>query len=217
MKTSNASTTDLPIIAHCHMAAFPESLTTQFGHSFVTQMLGWYLSGNNKFLFWIEEDGKCIGYCGGHVMDGTDAYGAGSGMTQFGFNAALIAFIKKPWLLVHPEVRKKYAFMFRNIKHRFKRLMGIPEPIQPIEQFKETHLLEAGLVVIGVLPTYQGKGIGKMLLTEFDRIAIQMGAKQVSLSVRKINEAAIVAYKKNGYTIQMEDETSYIMKKKLTP
>lgn len=211
----SATHNHLPLIASCHIKAFPDSLTTKFGHNFVTQMLQWYLSGDNKFLFWIEEDGKCIGYCGGHVMNGTDAFGAGSGMTQFGFTAATQAFIQKPWLLFHPEVLKKYAFIVRNIKHQIKKRLGIAEKVTPVQQRKPAGEWEAGLVVIGVLPARQGLGIGRALLIEFDQRAIQLGAKSVSLSVRKKNAGAIKSYSLHGYHITQETETSYIMKKQI--
>jgi ribosomal protein S18 acetylase RimI-like enzyme len=75
--------------------------------------------------------------------------------------------------------------------------------------------LTAGLVVIGVVPNLQQKGLGTLLQQEFERKAIEMGAKRLSLSVRKQNEKAIRSYKRNGYVKRDENETSFIMVKDL--
>ena len=71
------------------------------------------------------------------------------------------------------------------------------------------------MVVIGVVPNLQQKGLGTLLQQEFERKAIEMGAKRLSLSVRKQNENAIKSYTKNGYKINDENETSFIMTKDL--
>ena len=203
----------IPKIAQCHIAAFPETLSSKLGISFISSMMHWYVSASNKFLFYVEENGKVIGYCGGFLIDGSDAYGSGSGMTQFGFSSAIFSFIKKPWLLFHPELRKKYAFILTNIKRK----MGLikEQPIATQKQVFKDEPLTAGLVVIGVLPNLQQKGIGTLLQKEFERKAIEMGAKRLQLSVRKNNEQAIRSYNRNGYHIQSEAGPSYVMIKNL--
>lgn len=201
----------IPKIAKCHIAAFPSTLSSKMGTSFIQSMMQWYLSAPNKFLFYIEEEDTVLGYCGGFLVDGSDAYGSGSGMTQFGFSSAIRAFIRKPWLLFHPEVRKKYGFIVTNIKRKIGLTREEPAAIK-LPSFQESPLT-AGLVVIGVLPDYQKKGIGSMLQQEFERKAVEMGAKQLQLSVRKNNEQAIRSYKRNGYHIDSEAGPSYVMMK----
>ncbi len=208
-----ATQTDLNKIAKCHIAAFPKSVTSLLGERVVASMLQWYLSAPNKFLFYEEENGVVQGYCGGFIMDGSDAYGSGSGMTQFGFNQAAGAFASKPWLLFHPEVRKKYKFILTNVARK----LGLKkdQPMSISAPKPKDALLTAGLVVIGVIPNLQQKGLGSNLQQEFERKAIEMGAKQLSLSVRKQNERAIKSYHKNGYKMKDENETSFIMVKNL--
>jgi ribosomal protein S18 acetylase RimI-like enzyme len=208
-----ATLADLNKIARCHIQAFPDSVTSLLGLKVVASMLQWYLSAPNKFLFFVEEQGKVTGYCGGFIQDGSDAYGSGSGMTQFGFNQAAGAFIKKPWLLFHPEVRKKYAFIFTNILRKLKLRKELPRAVQTPAIKNEP--LTAGLVVIGILPNLQQKGFGTLLQKEFERKSIEMGAKRLSLSVRKHNERAIKSYTRNGYVIKDENETSFIMQKEV--
>jgi hypothetical protein len=71
-----ATQKDLFKIANCHIAAFPKSVTSLLGQKVVSSMLQWYLSAPNKFLFYVEENGLVTGYCGGFVMDGSDAFGS---------------------------------------------------------------------------------------------------------------------------------------------
>lgn len=206
-----ATSNDLNKIAKCHIAAFPKSVTSLLGMKVVASMLKWYLSAPNKFLFYAEENGIVTGYCGGFVMDGSDAYGSGSGMTQFGFNQAAAAFASKPWLLLHPEVRIKYPFILTNIARK----LGLKKDLPMAVSKPKYQPLTAGLVVIGVIPNLQQKGLGTLLQQEFERKAIEMGAHQLQLSVRINNTKAIKSYQRNGYVIEKEVAPSYVMIKKL--
>lgn len=217
-KIKDANEGDLKKIAACHRSAFPESLTSKLGLDFISNMFKWYLSGSNKFLYWIEENDKCIGYCGGYVMDGTDAYGASSGMTQFGFNSAIRALLMRPWLFFHPEVLSKYKFIWTNVKRRIKKLAGA-KPDKPVvlkaQTLNTSNVLQAGLVIIGVSPSLHKKGIGSLLQEEFERRAKEKGAALLSLSVRRNNDKAISSYKRNGWEIKADEGPSYLMIKNI--
>ncbi len=214
-----ATEADLKKIAQCHQAAFSGSLTAKLGINFIASMLRWYLSGANKFLYWMEEDGKCIGYCGGYVMDGSDIYGASSGMSQFGFNSAIKAMLLRPWLFFHPEVLSKYQFIWTNVKRRIRKIIGqqpTKQAATKAQMLNKNEKLQAGLVVIGVLPSLHKKGIGSLLIKEFEERVQKMGATFLSLSVRKKNEKGIAAYRRNGWEIETDEGPSYIMTKTLS-
>jgi ribosomal protein S18 acetylase RimI-like enzyme len=215
----DAQINDLGKIATCHIAAFPDSLTSKLGVEFISNMFKWYLSGSNKFLFWIEENNQCIGYCGGYVMDGSDAYGASSGMTQFGFNSAIKAMLLRPWLFFHPEIISKYKFIWTNLKRRIKKILGA-KPDKPIvlkaQTLNTTNELQAGLVIIGVSPQLHKKGIGSLLQIEFEKRATQQKATLLSLSVRRLNDKAISSYRRNGWEIKADEGPSFLMTKKIT-
>jgi len=188
------SEADLTRIAVCHCAAFPGSLSSALGIDYVSAMLRWYLSGENVFLFFVEDNGKCVGYCGGMVKT-VWGIGSASSMAQYSFNAAVIGFLKKPWLLFHPEMIAKFSFIVKNIINRFfrkKKLQGEPEVI--FEPY-------TGLVVIGVDPAFQGKGYGSVLLQQFEKMTQQRGLKKMTLSVRSDNSKAITSYTRNGWSI----------------
>jgi ribosomal protein S18 acetylase RimI-like enzyme len=210
----NATPEDLTKIAICHREAFPHSVTSLLGIPFIRRMLEWYLSAPNKFLFWVEENNQCIGYCGGYIMDGSDAYGSASGMTQSGFNAAFKIMLRKPWLFFHPEIRARYPFILTNIKHKIKRFAGVPQKTKLEKTVtRPTTELTAGLVVIGVSPSMHKKGIGTLLQQEFERRAKVMHATKMELSVRKENKQAIDSYTRNGWIISSDQQISYQMKK----
>ncbi len=214
MNIKYATEKDLIKIAACHIAAFPTSVTSLFGITFVSQMLKWYLSAPNKFLFWIEENNSCIGYCGGLILDGSDAYGSATGMTQFGFGAAAKMMIRKPGLFFHPEIRARYPFIWNNIKRRVKTILGMrPKTKITIPETKVDGELTAGLVVIGVDPKLHKKGIGSVLQQEFERKAALMGATKMELSVRVENAQAIASYERNGWKIVEDQKISYLMTK----
>jgi len=208
-----ATEKDLDKIANCHIVAFPKSVTSLLGEKVVASMFQWYLSAPNKFLFYVKENGKVTGYCGGFIRNIHDPYGSSSGMTQFGFYHAWRAFALRPWLLIHPEVRNKFKFILTNIIRKLGLKREVPIVVSQPKLAEEP--LTAGLVIIGVIPNLQQKGIGTLLQQEFERKALELGAKRLALTVKKNNGKAIKSYHRNGYVIYKEEATSFYMVKDL--
>jgi ribosomal protein S18 acetylase RimI-like enzyme len=203
-----ATKDDLQKIAHCHCAAFPDSLATGLGLKYVELMLGWYVSSKNTFLIFIENKGQCVGYCGG-MLKTIWGVGSASSMAQYSFNAAVFSFIKRPWLIFHPELRTKYLFIARNVINRFFRKTKLKgEPTVAFEPY-------VGLVVIGVDPSFQGKGYGSLLLKEFEDQTRQRELKKIVLSVLTKNHQAIKSYLRNGWVVSKVDGKSTSMEKLL--
>jgi ribosomal protein S18 acetylase RimI-like enzyme len=74
--------------------------------------------------------------------------------------------------------------------------------LKNIEQIKQANFQSFwGLVVIGVDPNYQGKGIGSALLQEFERLARIDKVNRISLSVKSTNLKAVKSYISNGWLI----------------
>lgn len=205
----------LATIARCHHAAFPSSLATALGLRYTASMLSWYLSSDKTFLFHIqEEDGRCAGYCGGMIIDGSLGTGSASGMAQHTFRAALWAFLSHPWVLFHPEVRAKWPLLWRNLLMK----LGLRRKVHfsPEQQQRMAREPRAGLVVIGVDPAFQGRGYGSLLLKEFERRAVEVyGVRRLQLSVRADNLQAIRAYERNGWVRGEEKGGSLSMTKRL--
>ncbi|GAK09450.1 GNAT family N-acetyltransferase [Geomicrobium sp. JCM 19038] len=73
----------------------------------------------------------------------------------------------------------------------------------------EVHRINHSLrLVIGVLQSYRGQGIGQKLFDYMDSWAKQRGVVRMELSVVTVNERAIRLYKKCGFTIEGEKRKS---------
>lgn len=191
-----ASFADLPRIAECHCAAFPDALSSAMGKRYVARMLSWYLSGDKTFLFFFEKNGICAGYCGGMIADGVLPTGSASGMLRHSMGAALRSFALRPWLVFHPELRAKYPLIWRNMAY----VLGFRSRKQAVPAKTREWAPGAGLVVIGTHPGYRGQGIGSALLDEFERRAVEVyGMRRMYLSVRPDNQTAIWAYERKGW------------------
>lgn len=211
MKIVKAQNSDLSKIAQAYCQSFPNSLTTKVGWNYTKKTLEWYLVDSDAFLFWIKNENNCIGFCGGLVTDGTRA-GSTTSVIQFAFKDAILGLIFKPWLFWHPEIIKNYKLIFKNIqkKLRFSKTDTKHKSNKIIDNERSV-----GLVVIAVLPEYQGKGFGAILLKEFERRVIELNLKLMYLSVRKDNINAINSYKKCGWKIEEDKIETYLMKKEL--
>lgn len=196
MQIKSASFTDLEQLAICHISAFPHSLSSKLGRRYVMKMLEWYLSTDDTFLFYLEREGEIVGYCGGLVKTGAKRMGSASGMAQHSFMEGINAFLRRPWLFLHPEMRSKYRFIIKNVWFKFKKVIGIklssPILATPFEPY-------AALIVIGVRLDFQGKGYGSKLLGEFEKRIMSLGLNKILLTVRSDNYKAIRAYETNGW------------------
>lgn len=66
-------------------------------------------------------------------------------------------------------------------------------------------------IVIGILPEYQGKGIGTNFFEKLDEWARQRKLTRLELTVMVHNEGAIHLYKKNGFEIEGVKRKSMIV------
>jgi len=180
-------------MASCHKTCFNDSLSSKLGKKYIKKSLEWFLVNENRFLFHIECNNKIIGYCGGfrslYIGDGST-----SGMLQYAMPEAIKGIIRKPYLLFHPELIKRYPLIFKNIRRRiFKTKKNIPVTHHNCNESK------IGLVVIGVLPEYRGKGCFELLMQQFEEECKKRNADKMILSVKAANARALAAYKKAGW------------------
>lgn len=78
-----------------------------------------------------------------------------------------------------------------------------------------------------VMPEWRGRGVGRLLMAQADRVAGELGVRAISLETQNTNVPAIRFYRKNGYEIDCVDlslytnsdavdgEVAIIMKKKI--
>jgi ribosomal protein S18 acetylase RimI-like enzyme len=204
--------TDLPQLAQCHTRAFPGSLSSHQGPGFVMKMLEWYIMAERGVMFHVMADGQIVGYCGGIRIHEPGLPGAVTSISQHSFWAFVRAYLKKPWLILHPENLKRRGYIARNILIRLRPKKARTSISQATrEEFRTSW----GLVVIGVAPDCQGRGIGGRMLREFERLAHLDGVDRIQLSVKPANQQAIRSYKRNGWAEVERTEDSILMRKEL--
>lgn len=207
MKCKISNLSDIPNIIRCHKSAFPDALSSKLGYRFTTKMFEWYILNERGVLFHIMKNGSIIGYCAGIKTEYSGLDGAFTSITQFAFRTFILSYLLRPWLLFHRETIKKFSSIKRNILLR----LGKKQVIQVNSEF-EPYL---GLIVIGVKKEMHGKGIGLILLKEFENIAFNLGFNTIVLSVKSNNKKAISAYIKSQWIKTEESKDSLIMKKTL--
>ena len=81
---------------------------------------------------------------------------------------------------------------------------------------------DAEIENVAVLPSFRGRGLGKVLMQSLEGIAKELGAEQSFLEVRVSNEPALALYKKFGYEpvrvrkrYYPDGEDALVMKKNL--
>jgi GNAT superfamily N-acetyltransferase len=202
---------DLEKISECHKLCFANSFSTKAGTAYVRKTLEWFLAAENRFLFHIECDNKIIGYCGGFKS----AYcgdGSTSGMLQYAMKEAIEGVIKKPYLLFHRELIKRYPLIFRNLLKKIFSAKKVSHQSIPHDNTNSS----IGLVVIGVHPDYRGKKNFELLMQHFEEECKKRSASKATLSVKASNTRAIAAYKKSGWQIASKTENALDMFKILT-
>jgi ribosomal protein S18 acetylase RimI-like enzyme len=200
---------DLKKISECHRDCFANSFSTKVGNAYIKKTFEWFLVAENRFLFHIEFDNKVIGYCGGFkscfIGDGST-----SGMLQYAMKEAIQGLVRKPYLLFHPDLFKRYPLIVKNI---YRRVFNSKKN-SPISIGYDNSKI--GLVVIGVHPDYRGKGCFELLMQQFESECKQRGVTKITLSVKTSNARAIAAYKKAGWQIASQTKKDMDMFKMLS-
>ena len=102
-----------------------------------------------------------------------------------------------------PPFERSEAFVLENVENdhaqyvalHSERVVGWADII-PLKHPKMTHV---GVLGMGILADYRGKGIGGQLLSKTVEHAWASGLKRLELEVFADNEPAIRLYKKHGY------------------
>lgn len=201
---------NLEAISLCHLQCFSNSFSAKLGLPYIIKTFEWFLLADNRFLFHVIYDDKIIGYCGGFspqfVGDGST-----SGILQYAMKRAVTGVIKKPWLLLNKELFQFYPLITKNI---FRKIFKPGKNFQPINTTAVTPFeSRTGLVVIGIHPSFRGKGVFEMLMNEFEKETTKRQLSTMVLSVKRNNARAIHAYKKAGWLVYKTNEQSLEMRK----
>lgn len=114
----DSKSSDLDKIARIHVKTFSDSLSSRLGFKYCRKMISWYLEDERGELFHLVESGEILGYCGGLSITVPGKHGSATSVTQFSFKELITSFIFRPWLVFHPEIRKRLPFIWKNLKLR---------------------------------------------------------------------------------------------------
>jgi ribosomal protein S18 acetylase RimI-like enzyme len=207
-----STTADLPGLAQCQIRAFPESLSSRLGTRFCSKMLEWYIVADRGVLIHAVDEGRIVGYCSGVVTKQVGQHGAATSIVQYAFSEFVSSFVRRPWLLFHPEMLEKRALILRNLRIKLRPVQPAPSKELPSSPKAPTRW---GLVGIGVVPECRGRGLGTLLLNEFERLARQDGVDEVRLSVKRENERAVQLYQRTGWQVAVTGSDFHEMSKPL--
>ncbi len=213
--THSATGEELMAVARCHCAAFPHTLASALGDRFVAVMLSWYPTTGKGFLIYMEsEPGTVVAYSCGLYKDGSLRTGATSGMAQHSWGAAILAIIRRPGVVFHPELREKWGLIWQNLRLRFNLSSNVLTPTPWNKALAASPYL--ALASIAVHPDYQDLGVGSQLLHAFEKKAkTTYQTTRIQLTVRAENSKAIHFYMHRGYATTKESSRSIQMEKKL--
>ncbi len=203
-----SSKPDVEKIANCQLACFENSFSTKLGQSYTAKSLHWFLGGENRFLFHVEEGEKVVGFCGGFISQ-RPGDGSTSGLMQYAMWEAAIGMIRKPGLFFSKELQAFYPLIFKNI---YRKINPGKKTDSTVKKYSDEEK-KAGLVVIGVDPQFRGKGVFDMLMNAFEEESKNRKILKMALSVKPANARAIAAYQKAGWQKEKETDTSVDMYK----
>lgn len=105
-----------------------------------------------------------------------------------------------------PSMEMARAFVLENIRENWPHYVAICEDKVigwcDISSLHRPVLAHSGVLGIGVLAEYRGRGVGQALILASLNKAKTIGLTRVELTVREKNEAAISLYKKFGFEVE---------------
>lgn len=191
---------DVDCVVKIHTDAFHGFFLSSLGTRFLRLYYSCFIHSNETVSLCADKDGEVLGFAvATKICRGFNGRLVKSNIVSFGFLAMWLC-LSRPMSLV------------RLIKNFSK----TSETMEDNEDYAE-------LYSIGVLPCTQGMGIGKMLLSETERIMYRGGVKRLSLTTDKENnEQAVNFYRSLGYDVMYEfkaypDRWMYRLIKELSP
>lgn len=183
-------TDDLDAVARVHGAAFPKSALPRLGEEAVRRYYRWLLDdAEEMYAIGAFEDGQLLGFLFGGIPHWDN-------MSQFlKQNRGLLikGFIRQPWLIADPLFRNRIGRGLRFLTRRPFR--GFPAPASANGMRKRP----LDVVSVAVLPTCQGKGVGRKLMREVESIARQNGFHVMTGWLEASNAQALHAWESIGW------------------
>jgi len=135
-----------------------------------------------------------------------------------GFHAALDAVSRERAYLAFleaPPIEEVRAFVDRNIARGYPQLVALDQgrvvgwcDVLPMDRPVMRH---CGVLVMGLLPAYRGRGIGEQLMRRSLSAARELGLSRIELSVRADNTRAAALYAKLGFQVEGSKRRAFLV------
>lgn len=184
---------DLPVVAHIHLQAFPDSALTKLGREAVRRYYEWQMLGPHDALnigVFVQEE--LLGFCFSGKFRG--ALGGFLDKNR-SFLAQRVA--THPWLLLNPLFRERAQFAFSRLAKRIWPRRNLPSLKQASP--KQARVRSFGILSIAVAPQHRGSGAAQCLMEYSERVALERGFTRMGLSVHPSNGRAVHFYEKVGW------------------
>jgi len=140
--------------------------------------------------------GKIVGWIGG-VWDWLSFQRALAWRNITGAPVIFLSLLKnRPRLLA--KVFSSFLTVVLELVQRFE--------VRKVDSSKPAISLQTALLVIGVDPKYQKRGVSQSMMENFDRLLLSRGFTGISVSTSANNEAGNRAFQKAGYTLYRTDD-----------
>lgn len=180
-------TENLAEISVIHKNTYPKSALILLGGKTIFLFYKYQLNFTpDSICLGAFQNNKLIGFCVGGLFTSTL-----SGFLQEYKKYLVLRIISHPWLIFFPIIRERIL----NSLHVFKTKQQCSSPKNSNLENKN----QFGILSLAVNNRFQNQGIGKTLLLEMEKIAIDRGFSAIYLNVRIDNLIAIQFYENLGW------------------
>lgn len=176
---------DLALVSSVHVRAFSGRALAELGQEAVRR---YYLVQMQR-----SSNAVCLGLFQDDIL---------AGFCFAGMRDALSFFLREnKWFLIwrivtHPWLM--FSSIFRERIFLVLRILGLPRSVLPAPS-TASRVKSFGILSIAVDPQYQGLGIGKQLMLEAEKVALERGFRRMHLTVDVNNTNTIGFYEGLGW------------------
>lgn len=168
-----------------HLEAFRGYANTKLGRRYVKQFLLWFSRCKGGIALVAVDGGEVLGY----VVGAPAGYGSALNRELFPLVAAQA--LLRPWLVVDRRFVRAAWAKLKSVFSGRPSAVRQPPPVPPEQTMS--------LVGIGTRSAHRGRGVGTLLISDFERLAREKGMRMLRLTVYADNAAARRAYERSGW------------------
>lgn len=203
---------DVPATVEVHRRVFPDYFLTHMGREFLELFYAHLITGPG-YGFVARHNGQIFGFSAGTAAP-EQFY---QGFYRQNFPALFRIVIVR--LLMDPYIRRSIWRRASHLRHvgraMLRSRLAKRDPAQTITGAEPKSHGAVHLLSIGVADDFRGQGVAEALAERFCRAAEEEGKDLVRLSVLPGNARAVRFYKRTGWQLVQESDTSLVFSRSL--